>query len=154
MFLNYFLTILITSLALPLGILLAFIAPEELKPGEQYFRFARKALYVAAILATIYFQQHLLFIALIVIAGMIFYLQFFQSKYLSVFFVALLVVAKSDAILFPLLAVGIFLFFMIEGTLFAIQEKVGKKRQWKLLFLVLLEYWPFFLALPLYFLQA
>lgn len=153
MVINYILTILAVYLGLPLGVLLASIAPEELKPGESYFKHLRKIFFAIAVFLIIFFQREMLFLIIWVIAAIIFYLQLYWSKYLSLFFAVLLFVAKESSTLFLLAAVTTFLFFMIEGTLFAKQhQRMLKKQRLAVIKKVVLEYWPFLLGLPLHFL--
>ncbi len=71
--LTYILTSIFTFLGVYVGALLAFIAPEELKPGMNYFRAVENTLLVFIVLILLYaYGAHLLVLVLLGISASIF----------------------------------------------------------------------------------
>ena len=56
-YLNYFLASIIAYLGLLLGIILIKLAPEEQKPGTQYFILLKKILFFIALVAILFFYK-------------------------------------------------------------------------------------------------
>ena len=111
---SYFAALVISFLGLFFGLSLAYIAPEELKPGEKYLKFLQKIILSSIIALHIYFFNlhiivSLIFVAIIVI--LIF--KFFQKISSNVLYFALgllFFLASKDGKLFLLNALLIFFF--------------------------------------------
>lgn len=151
MHLDFLLSAIVVFLGLVVGAILAFIAPEELKPGEKYFSIFRRALLlsITIIFAYQYFTEVWLILLMVVFIGYSFYLFHFakqKSKERMIYFLLgfILFLAYKDRAIFLIQSTIIFLYGLPEGTLFA-KEFIKNKRLFvvKKLFLC---YWPFLLT--------
>lgn len=152
--LDFLMATIIVFLGIIIGTLLAFIAPEELKPGIKYFSLMKKILMVA--IALIFIYQYLtevwLLLLMAVFVGYYFYLANFakkESKEKMIYFLMgfILFLSYEDATIFLVQASLIFLYGLPEGTLFA-NQFIGKKKCAKLNVIkhLLLNYCPFLLT--------
>ena len=110
MALSYLLTSIIVFLGLPIGIILAYIAKEEIKPGKSYLVFFQSLLFLLIVVFLMYsFNLHIAVIIIIalLLIGLMYVLRY---KY------------ETTAI-YPLLAVFLYMsskntnLFMIESSL-------------------------------------
>lgn len=117
---NYILTIIISFLGFPLGILLAKISPEEIKTGKKYFKIIQTTLLIFILFFLLDFFKLNLFITILV-TSFVFLLSFYWSKNKSFLFYLLfpLVIyfSKINLKLFALQASLIFVFGLVTGSL-------------------------------------
>lgn len=150
-FLSYFLVSIASFSGLLAGASLAFISPEEMKPGRKYFLVFIKVIFVviAATLA-LFLGAEKLYISIafvFVCAAFIIRIpQKFIYPMLGVFFYA----SSKDAALLPLVASLIFLLGLPKGTIFA-AEHFGVRKKRILQKIVIVHSMFFIIALPLYF---
>jgi len=125
---NYILTIIISFLGFPLGILLAKISPEEIKTGKKYFKIIQTTLLIFILFFLLDFFKLNLFITILV-TSFVFLLSFYWSKNKSFLFYLLfpLVIyfSKINLKLFALQASLIFIFSLVTGSL-AVEVKNKK----------------------------
>jgi len=131
----YFMVSVACFLGIIAGISLAFIAPEELKPGRKYFAMLQK-LFLALILFFLLYRYHLSLYLLIPICLIFLCIMIFLDKkknmlghylvYLPLAVIYHSASASSDSIFFPLLSSFIFLYSIPTGTLLAHNNAVIK----------------------------
>ncbi len=126
--LTIILDLIVVFLGLFAGVVLAFIAPEELKAGRNYFKWFKTILLIMMVALMIYFGVDLYLVALNVFMLAFFYL--FEMEYLVLGFVLLSSNVGSEA--FFIQSALAFIYGLPEGTLFA--EKIIRKKRAEILF--------------------
>jgi len=124
---------LIASSGFLLGIILALISPEELKPGKKYFMIAKFILLFLVILFSLglFIYSHKYWLLLIPLFYLILYL-FLIRKFIGEdlfnypFFLVLLFMLNLDLVLATL----IFLYGLIAGTVFKLKLKEREEEKY------------------------
>jgi hypothetical protein len=133
--LKYFITLVITFLGLYAGAALAFIAPEELKSGKNYFKAILSGIIVITVTYTLYYFNapiSILIVLGIFLAALLYFLRTAPvgpiAYYLSgfMFFFSSL----QEGLLLPISSL-IFLFGIPAGTLYAYRHL---ERGWRVVF--------------------
>lgn len=154
-FLNYLLVSIAAFSGLWFGAALAFIAPEEMKAGERYFRMMAKALFlIVAVLIALTLKEKPVYIPLTFMVFCIIFGIFCPEKFIRQYTFPLIgiffYVSSKDASLFPIVAALIFLLSLPKGSVFA-KEHTGMRKM-RILRKILISHVFFFIfALPLYF---
>jgi len=131
--------ILLSLFGFPLGLILTFIAPEELKPGRKYFLIIRYVLFslIAVFsLLLLSFHQHYSFLALYPVYLILFwFLIHYKKSYLLeifnyLFFISLYLVHLYLQIPYLIvLPALVFLYGLPAGTLIRTQISYGKRKR-------------------------
>lgn len=133
------------------GALLAFISPEEMKPGMKYFEAMINIIFVIVVLLSAYLlRDESLFIPLLLIAMCLFFLFFSQQRYIFPMLGLFFYISSMDSRIFLLTASAIFLLGLPKGSIFAHEHK-GMKRARIIRRVFILHCFFFVTALPLYF---
>jgi hypothetical protein len=119
---NYILAVLVTFLSLFLGVVLARLTKEELKPGEKYFKFLKYIFLIAVIFISLYVSisnKDFIIFAIVLVISL--YLLFYKKKQKETYIYALLgfIIYYSSSFinLFLLESALIFLYGLPTGTL-------------------------------------
>ncbi len=123
---DYFLTLTIAFAGVFAGGLLAIISPEELKPGEKYWKILKWVLLAVIITVLFYFSQ--LIIYAIIITALLVYLKIINREYPALAFVFFL--SAYEGFLFIASSL-IFIYGLPAGTLDA-KQIIGQKSKGKL----------------------
>ncbi|MBW2999310.1 hypothetical protein KY339_01450 [Candidatus Woesearchaeota archaeon] len=118
-FINYFLTSIICFLGPFCGLALARIAPEELGPGQKYFRLFEKIIFMLIIIVFVYFigYQTNPILSIIFVLLSIYYLKFVHGNYVYYFLAFIFFLSSRETQFFIVESVLIFLFGFARGTL-------------------------------------
>ena len=141
--LNYILVSVITTIALPLGIILAKKAKEELKPGEKYINLIVPVSIAAAFLFSgLSLQLHIIIVG--VLTGIAFAFFYFQKvhNYILFLILAILFVVNQEKQFFIPFASMVFLVNIAKGTEFFMQKIEWKKITYLALFFLALVNLP------------
>ncbi|MBN2112307.1 hypothetical protein JW707_04385 [Candidatus Woesearchaeota archaeon] len=127
--LNYILASLIVSLGLICGVILGFIAKEEIKPGRKYLIFLQYAIVAVILVLTVYFRFDIEIVFLLV-AGIFFVLYRTRLKKqimpeIYVLFAVIFASAKAES--FIVQSSLIFLYGFPTGSLMVMEKNWLKK---------------------------
>ena len=128
----YSLTAIISFVGLYIGVILYFMAKEEIKPGLKYFILAQNILTLTIIAILLFFYKipSLLLAILLIAISLLLYI--FKSKTIKnalyVFFGLFFYLVSESKELFVLLAVCIFIYSIFTGTVFSYLIKKKKKK--------------------------
>lgn len=150
-FLNYALASLVAFSGLWAGAILAFISPEEMKPGKRYFRIMAKAVFILIVLAmALFFGTEKAFFSIIFILLSILFVIYAHERYIYPLLGVFFYIASKDPVYFPVIAGMIFILGLPRGSLFA-YEHTGMKK-YRIMRKILICNFFFVIALPLFFL--
>lgn len=151
-FTTYATTAVIAFIGLILGSILAFIAPEELKPGERYFILFSKVIFLVALIYFMLFNKTNIHLTIIfsVIFAFIIYFKEINSVIAYLILGAIFYSSYRDTAMFFAISGLIFIYGLFTGTLF-VYKNMGEKRI-KIIARLILNHIIFLVAvLPLYF---
>ena len=154
LFMHYLLVALISYLGLILGAVLAFIAPEELKPGRKLLLLLKRALFVAIFLFFIILsgtEKVIVSVLLLVLAAVL--VKYADGKVYYMVLGLLFYLSSAMMASFLVIASLIFCFGLPTGTLFVDRVFSEKKKNILVIIQRLVLHHLLFLAvaLPLYF---
>ena len=149
---SYLLSLIISFCGLFVGIALAYIAPEEIKPGEIYLTAIQNLILTTAIFVFVYYiTQNILFTVFVSI--LIFLFLFYRrpsTKAIYLLFGPIFFFSSKDQVIFLLESVLIFFYGFPTGTLFA--KRLIKKPKPEVIKKLFLSYCSFLLvSLVLYY---
>jgi hypothetical protein len=132
--------------------MLAFIAPEELKAGEKYFKILKKILFVLIAAAFIYFTKEfgLILTGVSIIASALCYIFLLDRPYIYLPLAVVFSISFMDIGFLIIISSLIFLFGLPYGTLYT-KEMIKDKKIVIIGRMILSHLMFFILALPLYF---
>jgi hypothetical protein len=132
---NYFLTSIICFLGLFCGLALARIAPEELGPGQKYFRLFEKIIFMLIVIVFVFFigYQTNPILSILFVLFSVYYLKFVHGNYVYYFLAFIFFLSSRELQFFIVESVLIFLFGFARGTL--LSGPLFKKK----IFLVIVE---------------
>lgn len=144
---NYMLASLIVSLGLFCGVILGYIAKEEMKPGKKYFILLQHAIIAVMLVLMVYlrFEGDIVFLF---VAGLffIFYKTKFKKQIMPEIYVLFaLIFANAKAESFLILASLMLLYGLPTGSLISMEKKWLKKIVIPLLLFLALSAGLFFL---------
>ncbi|PIN87124.1 hypothetical protein COV19_01360 [Candidatus Woesearchaeota archaeon CG10_big_fil_rev_8_21_14_0_10_44_13] len=150
-FLNYAAVSIIAFSGLFCGAMLAFVSPEEMKPGRRHFEAMIKTVFIAIPSLMVFFlgRDNLLLSAVFILLCIAFV--FYSNKrfiypLLGIFFY----ISARDAGLFPIIAGLIFILGLAKGTIFA-HEHEGMKKTRILRKILICHAFFLLISLPLFF---
>lgn len=137
---SYFLVLLTCFIGLFAGVLISFLAKEELKDGKKYFIFSKRIFFVLIIFFLIYFLKIILIVNLLVALILIFVLFKFKIKeYITYNLLGIIFyISYLNTDLFKINASLIFVYSIFIGSLF-IEENI-KQNKLKLIKNLFLNY--------------
>ena len=142
--LNYSLISLISFLGLLVGILLAFSAKEELKPGKKYFMWMQKIILLLILIFLLNFFNMALYLKVIIYTLFIFLMAInIKSQIIYLVLGIIFFISSKNPELFIINSVLIFLYGFPSGSLFA--KKIIKKKKSFIFKRAVLEYFWFIL---------
>lgn len=151
-FLNYALASLAAFSGLWAGAILAFISPEEMKPGKRYFRIMSKAIFILMVLAmAFFFGMEKVFFSIIFVLLSALFMIFAHEMYIYPLLGVFFYIASKDPVYFPIIAGMIFVLGLPRGSLFAYEHR-GMKKHRILRKILICNIFFFVIALPLFFL--
>ena len=118
--LNYFATLFVVFLGLPVGYLISYLAKEELKPGKKYFILFKSVLF-SLILMSFFSYINLSFYIIIpltffIFVGIFFWLKKYNTIYNEIFFSCILAIIYAESFS-PIISVLLFSFFIVSSAL-------------------------------------
>lgn len=131
--LTFFLVSVAVYAGLLFGALLSYGVKEELRPGEQYFKLAKRFIYMVLLVTTVLiagFDKWAITLAIFALLA-IAYIKFIDSRYLQLF-LGVILYYFADHTMFGLIAALIFLFNFPTATLMvykAMKKKLTNKRK-------------------------
>ena len=132
MTLNYLLAPIITFLGFPIGLLLSFVSPEEMKSGRKYFKLLQNLLLVFILFFVFDYYMLPLIISLIITISVFLGIFCWQSKYKSIIIYIILAVllyfSSANTSLFALESSLIFIYGIPTGSLLKPKEKKDSLR--------------------------
>lgn len=152
---NYFLSLVISFFGLFIGLALAYIAPEELKPGEKYLIVVQNIVLTAIIFVFIYYLKTNIFLATFFSMIILLFLFFKRISTKAIYLLLGFLFFFSSRIeaMFLLESVLIFFYGFPTGTLFV--KKLIKKPKLEVVKKLFLSYCLFLLvSLVLYYAQS
>jgi hypothetical protein len=131
---NFLMVFFVSLLGYLLGVGLAYIAPEELKPGKKHLQFLEKGFFVLTFLPIIYFFGQSFWVLLpLALMGVFLFMKFTYRAYVAfgVFLIWFFVIRANDMVIL-LEASAIFLYGLPVGSLLmflspATMAKLNKK---------------------------
>ncbi len=127
-YLNYTIVSIISFLGLFVGMLLAFVSPEEMKPGEKYFKIMKGILFIVIGVVMVYltwYNNLLFFITAIVF--LVFYIKFLDSHWLYLALGIYIGLGFHIQKFFIVIACLVFICGLPIGSLFVSGSKSKKK---------------------------
>ena len=126
--LNYSLTALASYIGLFMGLILALISKEEIKPGKKYFIFLQKAILSVIFIVLFIFLKLNYIVVLLLIACIIIYItkkkkEFNDTIYTYILLSAIFYLSSKNINLFIIEASLIFLYGLPTGTLLTTKDK-------------------------------
>ncbi len=150
---TYILTSLIITLGLFMGLILAIISPEELKPGKKYFKLSKHITFYLIIFFSLIFLYKNKVHMMITLVILVFYFLEFKLKHQTTYLLL--------SVLFFLSTVGKYSFLIISSLLLIytitisinLRIKHITKNNWKMVKLLITNYiWFFIGTIIIYFL--
>lgn len=133
------------------GAMLAFISPEEMKPGRKYFELAIKLVFIAiAVLLAVFLGKENILLSAIFVLFCIAFVLYPPKRYIYPLLGIFFYISARDAALFPLTAGLIFVLGLPKGSLFA-HEHNGMRKMRIIRKILICHCFFFILALPLFF---
>ncbi len=127
-YLNYAIVSLISFLGLFVGMVLAFVSPEEMKPGEKYFKIIKGLAFIVMAVIIVYltwYHNILFFITIIVF--LVFYLKFLDSHWFYLALGIYMGLGFRMEKFFIVVACLVFICGLPTGSLFVYKSKSKKK---------------------------
>lgn len=120
---NYILLSIVSYIGLFCGVLLAFIAPEEQRPGKNYFLFARKIILGTMVMALLILAPTIYIFATSVILLIMMFFRNLNNYIVYLLFVPVIYLSINNSFLILIISTQIFLYGMLTGTLIVQQKK-------------------------------
>ena len=123
---NYILLSVVSYTGLFCGVVLAFIAPEEQRPGRNYFLFAQKILLGTIVMVLLTLNPNIYTLAIsVILLTMIFFRNL--NNYVAYFlFVPALYLSINNTPLILIVSTQVFLYGMLTGTLIVQPKKLNE----------------------------
>lgn len=118
--LNYFITLFVIFLGLPVGYLISYLAKEELKSGKKYF-ILFKSIVFALILMSFFSYINLSFyivipLTFLIFVGIFFWLKKYNTIYNEIFFSCILAIIFAESFS-SIISILIFSFFIVSSAI-------------------------------------